>query len=785
MDGKSPEATGIPQPVESRSPERDPVASPCTREESESNQSESRPFEPQNGDEFRKSSIPVLNWQLFKDLSIPDENVVYSLHDGRGVCLEVAGDPDSIWDCSQTQLVGKTVFERALERPAFKGWFLSLETEANAHPFILTLNSGSEAAPSLQLKRIPLFISIDPSESRIILKAARNSSLTASIESPRRSRDLTANYLSSGQFVSSSPCWNTLLGYTESEIAAIPLFELAHPNFRNSFEALINSDSNSIQDSKQVATFICKDGSQRSLYLHIQRSGDAIQINAKDLTLDKTHFESALTQLSATAFATLNANSGKFGIESPNLAFESATGYSPTGANPIYIEDLFGERSDDDRVSKIKASIESLRFHSEELVLYKKNGDHFWGSISIIPLHDHEGRSHRVVLAIEDVTDEKEAQKIAMQQENLRSLGQMASGIAHDFNNLLAPILGFSELLLNMPEGGRDDQKLVHFLEKIKVAAQDGAAVVSRLREFYTAQDPNLELLSDFDPSTLVEHVKDLTQHRWKSQAEARGADISFQSKIRTKRLIHGNEPEIRQAISNLVINAADAIDSNGSICLKIDDQNENVRIQIIDTGKGMPESIRSKCLDPFYTTKGKLGTGLGLSIVSGVVKRHGGEIEIESEQGVGSTVTITLPAAKEKLKPPSKKRAPAASSALRIMLVDDEAVLLEVLSELLGTGGHSVENFETGERALDAFRKNPFDLVITDRAMPNMSGDQLASEIKAINPDTPVIMATGFGEMIMDSEDAPSNVDLVLSKPVPLDVLNEKLLELTSQKLN
>lgn len=118
-------------------------------------------------------------------------------------------------------------------------------------------------------------------------------------------------------------------------------------------------------------------------------------------------------------------------------------------------------------------------------------------------------------------------------------------------------------------------------------------------------------------------------------------------------------------------------------------------------------------------------------------------------------------------------------------MLVDDEAVLLEVLSELLGSGGHKVENFENGEAALDAFRKDAFDLVITDRAMPNMSGDELAKKLKAIDPGIPIIMATGFGDMMADDDAHSKNVDLVLAKPVPLDVLNQKLSELTSNELN
>ena len=198
-----------------------------------------------------------------------------------------------------------------------------------------------------------------------------------------------------------------------------------------------------------------------------------------------------------------------------------------------------------------------------------------------------------------------------------------------------------------------------------------------------------------------------------------------------------------------------------------------------------MSESIQVKCSDPFYSTKGKLGTGLGLSIVAGIVKCHKGEIEIESFIGSGSTVTIQLPAVDVTPAKIDKKTSSESSNSLRIMLVDDEAVLLEVLSELLDSGGHVVRKFEDGAAALNAFKKESFDLVITDRAMPNMSGEQLAAKIKAINSRTPIIMATGFGDMISDDNETSENVDLVLAKPVTLDLLNQKLSELTSSDLN
>ncbi len=599
---------------------------------------------------------------------------------------------------------------------------------------------------------------------------------------------LFAEYGADGRYRSSNADWRQALGYDERELEAILLTETLHPDAPQSFLRFLDQKES---QTLQVVPFLARDGQTRTFRIQAQFSKDSLSIAARDLTIDPANalpgLQVALAELGSTAIALLDTSrpAGQFALA--NLAFETTTGFRQSDLQSLRVTQLFGEDSDAGQTDTIVSAIDNGHLYEAEIILYRRNGDQFWASVSIVPIRDPNGHTPYTALSIEDISSQKEAQKIAIQQENLRSLGQMASGIAHDFNNLLAPILGFSELLLNMPSEGRDDRKLVTFLEKIKVAAQDGAAVVGRLREFYSSQDQDHGTLSDVDLETLATQVSDLTQHRWKTQAEARGVQIKYISKIRSRRRIHGNEPELRQALSNLVINSADAIESDGTITLAITDQDENVKIQISDTGKGMPEEIRSQCLNPFYTTKGNLGTGLGLSIVTGVVKRHGGEIEVDSEEGVGTTITITLPAVEassENVEEPLPA-ASAPSDALRILLVDDEAVLLEVTSELLGSGGHDVDKFESAEAALDAFRKSSYDLVITDRAMPNMSGEQLASAIKAINPETPVIMATGFGETADDSGNAKSPVDLVLAKPVPLDLLNKKLLELTSRKLN
>ncbi len=328
----------------------------------------------------------------------------------------------------------------------------------------------------------------------------------------------------------------------------------------------------------------------------------------------------------------------------------------------------------------------------------------------------------------------------------------------------------------------KDEKKIVSYLNKIQTAAQDGAAVVSRLREFYRSQSSPEEFI-EIQPEELLWQVKELTRHRWKNQAEAKGLDIDFQMEISSGRAIMGNEPELRQVFANLIINAVDAMKSDGCIGVSVTDFKQSVRIEISDTGCGMNEETRHKCLEPFYTTKGKLGTGLGLSIVFGVVQRHHGEFNIHSIEGKGTRIVMDFPAVKITKKAPVDKEEAAKATALRIMLVDDEEVLLEVISELLASSGHTVDVYANPTSAINAFKDKQYDLVITDRAMPLMSGDQLAAAIKEVAPDTPIFMITGFGDLIKDSGDLPDNVDEVLAKPVPLDVLNRKLSELVAKK--
>lgn len=367
----------------------------------------------------------------------------------------------------------------------------------------------------------------------------------------------------------------------------------------------------------------------------------------------------------------------------------------------------------------------------------------------------------------------RETQEHVIQRERLHALGRMASGIAHDFNNALAPILGFSELLLRRPEALSNEERARGYVEMIHTAAEDSAKIVARLREFYRYREES-DLFTPVSLNDLIQQVISLTQPRWKDQAQANGVHVTMKTELQNIPTISGNEAELREMLFNIVFNAIDAITERGTITFRTSMREENALLEIEDTGTGMSEEVRSRCLEPFFSTKDEHGTGLGLGIVYGIVRRHDGTIDIESRLGKGTTVTISLPLYKETRLPARPEPAQPMSRPLRILVVEDEPLVREVIEVYLHEDHHIVQTAGNGREDLEKYREGEFDLVMTDRAMPEVNGDVLAAEIKKINPKQPVILLTGFGDLMSGAGEQPEGVDLVVSKPFTLNSLRE-----------
>ncbi len=384
------------------------------------------------------------------------------------------------------------------------------------------------------------------------------------------------------------------------------------------------------------------------------------------------------------------------------------------------------------------------------------------------------------------LTQLKEAQQGAIKHERLNALGTMAAGVAHDFNNALTLIHGYSELLLAStqrvrpgdaePAPERQDSK---YVRTIMLASRDAASVVTRLRAFYRPDD-GAEVRVPVQLCHLIDQAISLTAPRWLDEARARGRSIEVCREVGDLPPLEGDPAELREMLTNLIFNAVDAQPQGGTITLRAlaEEGGQGIRLEVSDTGTGMTEEVRRRCLEPFFTTKGDAGTGLGLSAVYGIIQRHGGAIEIESEPGQGTCFQISLPAA-----PPDRDPAPAgateppeaevpvgpdATRTLRILVVDDQPVICSLLREHLERDGHQVVTAGDGTEALTAFHAAPFDLLLTDQAMPGMNGQALAAAIKEAKPSTPVILLSGFGDML-GAPTPGGDVDLILSKPVTL----------------
>jgi nitrogen fixation negative regulator NifL len=405
------------------------------------------------------------------------------------------------------------------------------------------------------------------------------------------------------------------------------------------------------------------------------------------------------------------------------------------------------------------------------------------------PLHSDDRTLIGFVGSIEDITHRQQAEDElrkskrnleraleelraahdqVVQQERLRALGTMASGIAHDFNNALAAILGFAELLCNRPDNLADTKKTLRYLQMINTAAQDAGVVVNRLREFYRQREEG-EVFAPVDLNELIEQAVSLTQPKWKNQAEVRGVTIQVVTEPGEIRPVIGSEADLREALTNLIFNSVDAMPQGGTITIRTRPANSQVIMEVIDTGMGMTEEVRQRCLEPFFTTKGDRGTGLGLSMVYGIVQRHQGSVEIESAPGKGTTFRLSLPMAQEEPPTSTLESAPESIRPLRALVVDDEEIVRQILREYLVGDGHTVETAGNGREALDKLSQSSFDVVLLDRAMPGLSGDQVAVAIKELKPDLPVILLTGFGNMMQAAGERPPGVDLILGKPVTI----------------
>ncbi|MDH7499351.1 MAG: GAF domain-containing protein [candidate division NC10 bacterium] len=359
----------------------------------------------------------------------------------------------------------------------------------------------------------------------------------------------------------------------------------------------------------------------------------------------------------------------------------------------------------------------------------------------------------------------EKAQQQILQAEKLKALGEMASGIAHDFNNLLATILVRAELL----ERRATEPELQEWARVIQKTALDGAETVRRLRSFYKKESDAEQV--PLDINQVIQEVIRRTEPRWKDQARGSGISIQIETDLQPVVPILGNPAELRDVFTNLIFNAIDALSQGGQIRIssRLLDQGlptECVQVTLADDGIGMSDEVLERAFDPFFTTKGTKGSGLGLSVSYGIIKRHQGEITIQSHLNQGTTVLIRLPSTKAS---PERKRASTAEldlSPLRILVIEDEKELAEGLQRMLSLFGHQVDTALSGKEGLLRFSEGNYELIFTDMGMADLTGTEVAKSIKEKNPSLPVLLVTGWGDQLDSSQVKEYGIDAVIAKP-------------------
>jgi signal transduction histidine kinase/ActR/RegA family two-component response regulator len=360
------------------------------------------------------------------------------------------------------------------------------------------------------------------------------------------------------------------------------------------------------------------------------------------------------------------------------------------------------------------------------------------------------------------------AQDQLVRSEKLRALGEMASGVAHDFNNLLAAILGRAQLLLLRVT----DPTARQWLQIIERSAADGAKTVRRLQEFTRIRRDQPAVSVDLNQ--VIREALELTESAWRLEPPRRGILIEAVSDLAPDLPTTLSDPaELREVMTNLILNAVDAMPRGGSLTLSTARRGDFIELRVADTGVGIPEAVRGKIFDPFFTTKGPKGTGLGLSMTYGILSRHGATITVESQEGHGAVFSMLFPVggAPKAAVPDASAMLPAVK--LRCLVVDDEEAVGDVLADVLRSAGHEVVVARDATEGLSRVRNEPLDLVFTDLSMPGMTGWELARAVRDAAPGLPVILVSGFAVEVSPDELQASGVHSVLAKPINIgDVL-------------
>ncbi len=407
--------------------------------------------------------------------------------------------------------------------------------------------------------------------------------------------------------------------------------------------------------------------------------------------------------------------------------------------------------------------------------------------VSTAPIPDEKGEYNNIIHIARDITEKKALEAQLHQAQKMEAIGTLAGGIAHDFNNILTALSGYTELAI-LKTGA--DEGIANYLKRIKEATERATNLVTQILTFSRQTDHEKKPLQI---SLIIKEALKLLRSSIPTSIEIK-QDISSQANILA------DPTQIHQIVMNLATNAYQAmLDTGGIMGVALKDiiigeqdiisefdipPGKYIRLEVSDTGCGMDEKTKGKIFDPYFTTKkSNKGTGLGLAVVHGIVKSHHGHIHVYSEPGQGTTIHVYLPTIEEEAAShaPQIAEEPVRGGSERIMFIDDEQNIIDLAAETLTMHGYKITKFLNGVQAIQDFEKHPddYELVITDMSMPYMNGLQVTNKIKEIRPKMPIILCSGYSELINKEKSLALGISRYIQKPLIMENLARVIREL------
>lgn len=503
---------------------------------------------------------------------------------------------------------------------------------------------------------------------------------------------------------------------------------------------------------------------------------DKLLTIVRDITESKRGEEERLKLAAAIEqsgeFIIITDNDGK--IEYVNPAFEKATDYTNAEIKGEYLNILQFNGKKETDYENIWNILKEGNVWSGNLINRKKDGTAYEVKTSISPIRNSNNIITNYIAVKRDVTEERKMEKQLRQSQKMEAIGTLAGGIAHDFNNILASIIGYTELMVY---GSFDEKEVVFYLHQVLKACSRARDLIKQILAFSRQSE---EERKPVQVSLIIKETLKLLR-------ATLPVSIEIQQDIKSERsMILGDPTQIHQLIMNLCTNAAHAMREKGGI-LKVIIEDVDIyekdleiyrnlkagkylKLTVKDTGHGIPEEDLERIFEPYYTTK-KMGegTGMGLAVVHGIVKSYGGEITVNSELNSGTTFDLYLPKIKKEIKQETELSGPLPGGSEKLLLIDDEEDLIYAGQRILKSLGYEVTATTSSIEALSMFSFEPesFDLVITDQTMPHMTGNELAKEMLRIKPDIPIILCTGFSEIISAEKAKSIGIEEFILKPI------------------